>query len=82
MAKISGVDAMVFPRGSATDVSCGADVYLGSNLKRAAVVAEEVAGEAMADYGADLAAGSAVDAGDADEAGLHAGEMSDYYVHI
>ncbi len=65
---------MVFDRGSAADVDGGCECRLLAPIsKRAAVVAEEVAGETAADDGADLAAGFGVDTGDADEVGVSCG---------
>src|SRR5262249_46562281 len=64
--------------GVVAGVGCGAEMCGGTDLERAAVLVEEVTGEAAADYGTNLTTGIGVDAGDADEAGLHAGKMRDY----
>jgi hypothetical protein len=78
IAKVIWIDEMVFDCGGFADAICGAEVDFGADAEGAAVVVEEVTGEAVVEYGADLAASVWIYAGDADEAGFHAGEMCDY----
>jgi hypothetical protein len=78
IAEITRFDAVVFPFGSVADAFGWAEVDASADFERAAALMEEVTSEAATEDGADLATGFWFDAGDADEAGLHAGQMCDY----